>query len=115
MAKGVTRKPGFETLHFTNGTAIHLAPDSLALHLIQQIRDEAHRFAITGHRARRDKTRVTSSLETIPGIGVKRRRELLQYFGGIQALKRASLEELVRVPGISQSLAQRIFTAVHQV
>ncbi len=115
VAKGVTRKPGFETLHFIERTAIHLSPDSLALHLIQQIRDEAHRFAITGHRARRDKKRVTSVLETIPGIGTKRRRELLHYFGGIQALKRASVEELARVPGISQALAQRIFMAVHQV
>lgn len=115
VAKGVTRKPGFETLYFTDKSEIHLPPDSLALHLIQQIRDEAHRFAITGHRNRRDKKRVTSSLETIPGIGAKRRRELLRYFGGIQAVNRASLEELAKVPGISQSLAERIFTALHDV
>jgi excinuclease ABC subunit C len=113
VAKGVTRKPGFETLHFVDGTMIHLAADSLALHLIQQIRDEAHRFAITGHRARRDKKRVTSSLEMIPGVGAKRRRELLQYFGGLQALKRASVEELAKVPGVSLALAERIFAAVH--
>lgn len=115
VAKGVTRKPGFETLYLPDHTAIHLPPDSLALHLIQQIRDEAHRFAITGHRNRRDKKRVTSSLESIPGIGAKRRRELLKYFGGIQAINRASLEELAKVPGISQSLAERIFTALHDV
>lgn len=115
VAKGVTRKPGFETLFLTDKTAIHLPPDSLALHLIQQIRDEAHRFAITGHRNRRDKKRVTSSLEAIPGIGAKRRRELLRYFGGIQAINHASLEELAKVPGISQSLAERIFTALHDV
>ncbi|HSW93832.1 MAG TPA: excinuclease ABC subunit UvrC [Gammaproteobacteria bacterium] len=114
VAKGVTRKPGFETLYFTDHAPIHLPPDSLALHLIQQIRDEAHRFAITGHRARRDKKRVTSVLETIPGIGAKRRRELLQYFGGIQALKRASVSDIAKVPGISLKLAQRIFSVIHQ-
>lgn len=115
VAKGVTRKPGFETLYIPNAEPIHLPPDSLALHLIQQIRDEAHRFAITGHRNRRDKKRVTSSLEAIPGIGAKRRRELLRYFGGIQAINRASLEELAKVPGISQSLAERIFAALHEI
>ncbi|EKD54122.1 MAG: hypothetical protein ACD_60C00121G0006 [uncultured bacterium] len=113
IAKGPLRKPGFETLHLINKTTLHLPPDSLALHLIQQIRDEAHRFAITGHRLRRDKKRLTSSLELIPGIGAKRRRELLLYFGGIQAINRASLEELAKVPGISQALAERIFSAIH--
>jgi excinuclease ABC subunit C len=114
VAKGVTRKPGFETLYLPGKKPIHLDTDSLALHLIQQIRDEAHRFAITGHRQRRDKKRNISSLEMIPGIGAKRRRELLRYFGGIQALNRASLEELARVPGISQSLAHRIYAALHE-
>jgi excinuclease ABC subunit C len=115
VAKGVTRKPGFETLHFIDRSPVHLSSDSLALHLIQQIRDEAHRFAITGHRLRRDKKRVTSSLELIPGVGAKRRRELLRYFGGIQAINRASLEEIAKVPGISQALAQRIFKALHNL
>jgi excinuclease ABC subunit C len=113
VAKGVTRKPGFETLHFTERNPVHLPSDSLALHLIQQIRDEAHRFAITGHRLRRDKKRVTSSLESIAGVGAKRRRELLRYFGGIQAINRASLEEIAKVPGISLALAKKIFTALH--
>jgi excinuclease ABC subunit C len=115
VAKGVTRKPGYETLHIPGRPPLHLDSDAIALHLIQQIRDEAHRFAITGHRNRRDKTRRTSTLEAIPGIGAKRRRELLRYFGGIQALNHASLEDLAKVPGISQSLAQRIFEALHNV
>ncbi len=115
VAKGVTRKAGLETLHIGDQTPVHLESDSLALHLIQQIRDEAHRFAITGHRLRRDKKRRTSTLEEIPGIGAKKRRELLRYFGGIQAINRASLEELAKVPGISLSLAQRIFEAIHNV
>src|SRR5438128_10109979 len=105
VSKGPDRKPGFETLHFLDAEPRHLPADSLALHFIQQIRDEAHRFAITGHRMRRDKTRRQSSLELIPGIGAKRRRELLRYFGGIQGLAHASLDELIKVPGISRSLA----------
>lgn len=115
VAKGVSRKPGLETLYITGHPPIHLASDAPALHLIQQIRDEAHRFAITGHRHQRDRKRLTSSLETIPGIGVQRRRELLLYFGGIQAIKHASLDELQQVPGISRSLAQRIFEALRPV
>lgn len=115
VAKGVTRKPGYETLYIPNQSPIHLAPDSLALLLIQQIRDEAHRFAITGHRNRRDKKRKTSTLEEIPGIGAKRRRDLLRYFGGIQAINRASLDEIAKVPGISRELAQRIFESLHDV
>jgi len=113
VSKGPERKPGFETLHIENLPPMHLPPDSLALHFIQQIRDEAHRFAITGHRLRRDKTRRTSSLELIRGIGSKRRRDLLRYFGGIQGIAHASLDELIKVPGISLSLAERIFAALH--
>ena len=115
VAKGVTRKPGFETLYLVDQPPLHLSPDSSALHLIQQVRDEAHRFAITGHRQRRDKKRKTSVLEAIPGIGPKRRRELLRYFGGIQAINRASLAELEKVPGMSRSLAERLFAALHNV
>lgn len=113
VSKGPDRKAGFESLHIQDRQAMHLPADSAALHFIQQIRDEAHRFAITGHRARRDKTRRQSTLELIPGVGAKRRRELLRYFGGIQGIAHASLEELTKVPGISQSLAERIFAALH--
>lgn len=113
VAKGAGRKPGFETLHITGRPPMHLPADSLALHFIQQIRDEAHRFAITGHRQRRDKARRQSVLETIPGIGAKRRRDLLRYFGGIQGIAHASLDELTKVPGISRPLAERIFATLH--
>jgi excinuclease ABC subunit C len=109
VAKGPTRKAGLETL-FLSGKIVPLdaSADSPALHLIQQIRDEAHRFAITGHRHRRAKTRNTSVLESIPGIGSKRRRELLRQFGGLQELKRASVEDIAKVPGISKELAKKI-------
>lgn len=113
VSKGPDRKAGFETLHRLQQTPIHLPADSLALHFIQQIRDEAHRFAITGHRQRRDKTRRQSVLELIPGIGAKRRRDLLRYFGGIQGIAHASLDELTKVPGINRSLAERIFATLH--
>ena len=113
VSKGPDRKAGFETLHMQHQNPMHLPADSMALHFIQQIRDEAHRFAITGHRQRRDKARRQSPLEIIPGIGAKRRRELLRYFGGIQGIAHASLDELMKVPGISHSLAERIFTALH--
>lgn len=113
VSKGPERKPGLETLHFLNSKPMHLQSDSLALHFIQQIRDEAHRFAIVGHRHRRDKIRKHSILEDIAGIGAKRRRELLRYFGGIQGVAHASLEELTKVPGINHFLAERIFAALH--
>lgn len=114
VAKGVTRKPGFETLYL-NGpeNEFTLPADAPALHLIQQIRDEAHRFAITGHRARRGKARRTSSLEGVAGVGPKRRRELLKHFGGLQELSRASIEEIAKAPGISKKLAESIYAALH--
>jgi excinuclease ABC subunit C len=114
VAKGPTRKPGLEQL-FPAGTAagITLAPDSSALHLIQHVRDEAHRFAIAGHRHRRAKARRTSSLEDIPGLGPKRRGQLLRQFGGLQGIRRAGIEDLARVPGISARLAQRIYDTLH--
>ncbi|MBT8765037.1 excinuclease ABC subunit UvrC [Metapseudomonas boanensis] len=114
VAKGVTRKPGFETLYLNDAAHEFTLPaDSPALHLIQQIRDEAHRFAITGHRARRGKARRTSSLEEVAGVGPKRRRELLKHFGGLQELTRASVEEIAKAPGISKKLAESIYAALH--
>ncbi|MFC4862112.1 excinuclease ABC subunit UvrC [Pseudomonas sp. MAHUQ-62] len=114
VAKGVTRKPGFETLYLNDAAHEFTLPaDSPALHLIQQIRDEAHRFAITGHRARRGKARRTSSLEDVAGVGPKRRRELLKHFGGLQELSRASIEEIAKAPGISKKLAESIYAALH--
>lgn len=108
VAKGEDRKPGLETLYFPDKPPLHLPPDALALHFIQQIRDEAHRFAITAHRQRRDKKRRTSVLELVPGIGAKRRRALLRHFGGLQAIETATLEQLMKVPGITQAIAEQV-------
>ncbi len=114
VAKGETRKPGLETLYLNDAEHEFTLPGhSPALHLIQQIRDEAHRFAITGHRARRGKARRTSTLEEVPGVGPKRRRELLRHFGGLQELARASAEEIAKAPGISKKLAESIYAALH--
>ena len=114
VAKGPSRKPGLEQLILSgHSTPIILPPDSPALHLIQQVRDEAHRFAITGHRQRRAKARRTSSLEGIPGLGPKRRQQLLRQFGGLQEVARAGVEDLIRVKGISRQLAQSIYDAFH--
>ncbi|MDY0071301.1 MAG: excinuclease ABC subunit UvrC [Thauera sp.] len=118
VAKGVDRKPGLEVLILprADGAAdeLTLPRDSAALHLIQHIRDEAHRFAVAGHTARRDKKRSESTLESIPGVGPKRRRELLRHFGGLQGIASASLEDLCRVPGISRKLAEDIFAELHR-
>ena len=112
IAKGVTRKPGLETLMTTSGQEFHLPSDAPALHLIQHIRDESHNHAISGHRAKRGKTRKTSTLEGIEGVGPKRRQALLKYMGGLQEIKRASVEEIAKVPGISHSLAEIIYQAL---
>ena len=123
VAKGKTRKAGFETLllapQFNEEAKDHnfkeliLGTDSAALLLIQQIRDEAHRFAITGHRQQRDKKRRASTLEDIKGVGAKRRRELLRFFGDINEVKRASVAELSRVPNISNKVAEAIYSTLH--
>lgn len=114
VAKGADRKAGMEQLFLLGRKSpIILPADSPALHLIQQIRDEAHRFAITAHRQRRQKSRKRSVLEDIPGIGAKRRQRLMKQFGGLQALSRAGVEDLARVEGISKGLAEQIYQALH--
>ena len=116
IAKGETRKPGLETLFLEDtGPGFELERDSPALHLIQHIRDEAHRFAIVGHRQQRDKKRTRSVLEDIPGVGPKRRKELLTHFGGMQGLERASQQEIENVPGINKKIAEDVYAALHNV
>ena len=114
VSKGEGRKPGLETLHFTDGGKIQLPEDHKALHLIQQVRDEAHRFAITRHRAKRDKKRGSSVLEVIPGLGPKRRRDLLTHFGGIQGVLKASEKDLQLVPGLGSVMARMIYKVLHE-
>jgi excinuclease ABC subunit C len=114
VAKGADRRPGQERLFLAGADAPTILPaDSSALHLVQRIRDEAHRFAITGHRQRRAKARQQSVLETINGLGPYKRRELLRQFGGMQGLKRAGIGDIEQVKGIGRSLAELIFASLH--
>ncbi len=113
VAKGPERKPGAETLLLPDGREVQPGPASPALQLVQQVRDEAHRFAITGHRQRRLKARVTSRLEDIPGIGPRRRAALLKHFGGLPGLKAAAVDAIARVEGVNRALAQRIWEHLH--
>ena len=114
VAKGSARKPGMERLVFSDGKGeTSLPANSPVLHLIQEIRDEAHRFAITGHRRQRNTKRTRSVLEEVEGIGAKRRRELIRFFGGLQGVSRAGVEELARAPGISDNLAKKIYASFH--
>jgi len=114
IAKGPDRKPGEEDIVFPGSDQVlNLPPDHPGLHLLQQIRDEAHRFAVQGHRARRAKARTTSTLQEIAGIGAAKRRALLAHFGGVRGVQAASVEDIARVPGISRALAERIFAELH--
>ena len=114
IAKGRSRRPGFEEwVRPAPAPALHPGPASPASHLVQQVRDEAHRFAITGHRGRRNKAATRSTLEDIPGVGPKRRRQLLNHFGGMQGVSRAGIDELASVPGINRVLATQIFRVLH--
>jgi excinuclease ABC subunit C len=114
VAKGADRRAGQERIFLAGreGASI-LPPDSKALHLIQRVRDEAHRFAISGHRRKRARSRQTSALEAIAGLGPARRRALLRHFGGLQGVLRAGVEDLGRAPGIGPALAASIYEHLH--
>jgi excinuclease ABC subunit C len=113
VSKGPERRPGDEDILLPDGRCVHPGAQSPALQLIQQVRDEAHRFAITGHRGKRQKARTSSRLEDIPGIGPRRRAALLKHFGGLGGLKAAGVEEIARVEGVNAALAQRIYDTLH--
>ena len=114
VAKGPSRRAGHESLiRGDNGKVLWPGPESAALHLVQSVRDEAHRFAISGHRQRREKTREHSRLEEIAGVGARRRSALLKHFGGLAGVSSAGPEELAKVKGVSRELAAKIYAAFH--
>jgi excinuclease ABC subunit C len=114
VAKGADRRPGQEQLFLLGqDTPTILPPDSRGLHLIQRVRDEAHRFAITGHRRKRAKRHSQSILETIPGLGPVKRRELLKQFGGLQGILRAGIDDFVQIRGLGRDLAEVIYEHLH--
>ena len=114
VSKGADRKAGKEKLIMSKDKVLeNVNPENLGFHLIQHIRDESHRFAITGHRAKRAKARLTSTLEDIEGVGTKKRKNLLVYFGGLDGVKKAPIEELILVDGINDRLAEKIYSYFH--
>ena len=114
VAKGAGRKPGLEELIIESTARVRLGPSHPGLHLIQAIRDEAHRFALLGHRARRGKARTTSMLNEIPGIGARRRQALIEHFGGLRGVQAAAIDDIAKVEGISRPLAERIYRHLHE-
>ena len=113
VAKGVDRDAGKEEFYRTGKPVMALRHNDPVLYFVQRLRDEAHRFAITGHRGRRDKARQRSALQDIPGVGAKRRRELLRHFGSAQGVQNANIDELKKISGISAAIAQQIYDHLH--